>query len=243
MNSTDMEYYIWAAENIEIPSFLLKKPYDDAKYIVERLSKIPSANDNFVMPDEVVSDSHLSHFLYDGDISRMMYLIQSYSLRQEYPCGFTPIMCLLFNSRVSINDKKKVINQYVDLYRNLDTQNWDTETVLTLAIKKDEADIVKLLLKKGANPNISGDDDGITPLMIAAYNSQLYIMSLLFIHGADLYTKASKMRFTVKDTVNWSKNQATMDLYDEFELLYLKNIPTAIESYDNKKIIKNYPSK
>lgn len=63
--------------------------------------------------------------------------------------------------------------------------------------------------------------DGITPLMIAAYNSQLYIMSLLFTHGADLYVKASKMGFTVQDTANWSKNQATMDLYDEFEKIYL----------------------
>ena len=57
--------------------------------------------------------------------------------------------------------------------------------------------------------------------MIATYNSQLYIMSLLFAYGADLYAKASKMGFTVKDTVNWSKSQATMDLYDEFEKIYL----------------------
>ena len=47
-------------------------------------------------------------------------------------------------------------------------------------------------------------------------------MSLLFAYGADLYVKASKMGYTVQDTANWSKNQATMDLYDEFEKIYLK---------------------
>lgn len=59
--------------------------------------------------------------------------------------------------------------------------NW---TPLHYAAEKGYADIVELLLKKGANPNIKTNKDGKTPLSIAKRDGHKNIIELLIKYGA-----------------------------------------------------------
>jgi ankyrin repeat protein len=58
-------------------------------------------------------------------------------------------------------------------------------TALLAAIKEEYLEIVDLLIKSGANPNLAENDTGGTPLMYAAKLGYMEIVNLLLNAGAD----------------------------------------------------------
>jgi ankyrin repeat protein len=62
--------------------------------------------------------------------------------------------------------------------------NWDA-TPLQHAILQRQAAAVRLLLDRGADPNRVGRDGSLTPLLLAAGDTDPAIVTLLLAHGAD----------------------------------------------------------
>ena len=76
-----------------------------------------------------------------------------------------------------------------------DTQiNGKSVLIQAIALPQGNEAIVKILLKKGANPNLS-DDSKMTPLELAADNNDTKIIDLLLQYGADV-TGRSVLRKT-----------------------------------------------
>ncbi|MBP0015588.1 MAG: ankyrin repeat domain-containing protein [Roseofilum sp. SBFL] len=73
----------------------------------------------------------------------------------------------------------------VDAYRQKGVWSKNGCTALILTVQEGRVDIVKSLLKAGANPNLAEEDTGGTPLMYAAKNGYLEILDLLLEAGAD----------------------------------------------------------
>jgi len=68
-------------------------------------------------------------------------------------------------------------------YADINAPDSDGRTALMLAVLRNQADAVKDLLKRGANPNLT-DADGKTPLQVAVKNHQSAIIATLKRAGA-----------------------------------------------------------
>ena len=65
--------------------------------------------------------------------------------------------------------------------------------ILLYAIGKDRADIVRIVLESGADPNLAIQGEiTIFPLMYAAMKGNANIVRMLLKHGADVYAKDSE---------------------------------------------------
>lgn len=128
----------------------------------------------------ITKESYLEACL-DGDIDTVSeYLSQP---NADVDCvdehGYTAIMKAIDNLEI-LNLVLKAKPE-----ANLDAQNNNGETALTLAVKDGCSDAVSLLLDFGANPNFR-EDDGCTPLMIAAIYESPESAEALVASGADL---------------------------------------------------------
>ena len=91
------------------------------------------------------------------------------------------IISLLSTNMLNINVRSS-IDHYDD--EDLDEEEYHMVTPLLEAAKNGHTDIVRLLLDKGAKPNIS-DDYGESPLKAAAYEGYKEVIKLLIDSGAD----------------------------------------------------------
>ena len=87
-------------------------------------------------------------------------------------------------------DMEKIAN-YIQSGKNLDLtddrfNNHKGDTLLLRAVEYRDADIVRMLIDAGANPNLVNEKTGQTPLYIAAGNEDLFIMNMLIRGGADV---------------------------------------------------------
>ncbi len=71
-------------------------------------------------------------------------------------------------------------------------------------------------MENGANPNIS-DDLGVTQLMIATFNFQLYNMAVLRFFNAQLGATCSSYEFDVFDIAEITKISNTMEVLKDFQ--------------------------
>ena len=62
---------------------------------------------------------------------------------------------------------------------------WDCRTPLILAVETDLIELVRLLLKHGADPNLAVITTGVTPLMKSAEVGDPEVVQLLLTRGAD----------------------------------------------------------
>lgn len=71
--------------------------------------------------------------------------------------------------------------------------------------------MIEFLLKKGANPNIS-NDLGITPMMVATFNSQLYNMAILKFFNSQMGATCTSYKFDVFDIAEITKISNTIEV-------------------------------
>ena len=62
-------------------------------------------------------------------------------------------------------------------------------TALYLAAQEDNPHICELLLENGADPNVQGGPQKLTPLHLAAHSNHLAVCCILAEHGADISVK------------------------------------------------------
>ena len=93
----------------------------------------------------------------------------------------------------------------------IDSPNANGETALMMAVKRNDRKMIEYLLEKGASPNIP-DILGITPLMVATFNNQLYNMALLHYYGAFIGDVCAEYEFDAYDIADITQNSTTKEL-------------------------------
>lgn len=99
----------------------------------------------------------------------------------------------------------------LEMGEGIDVVNANGETALMMAVKRNNRKMIEYLLEKGASPNIP-DDMGITPLMVATYNNQLYNMALLHYYGAFAGDVCAEYEFDAFDIADITQNSTTKEL-------------------------------
>ncbi|MDB9518406.1 ankyrin repeat domain-containing protein [Roseofilum reptotaenium CS-1145] len=91
----------------------------------------------------------------------------------------------------TVDGELKVLQALIDQKVSVDACRqkgvWSNNgcTALISTVQEGRVDIVEILLKAGANPNLAEEDTGGTPLMYAAKHGYLEILNLLLDAGSD----------------------------------------------------------
>lgn len=83
------------------------------------------------------------------------------------------------------------LDKGLDINSTLEVRGWDEECLLTQACIDNKIDIVSLLIKRGADVNFE-DDEGNTPIFNATWHSDIGIIDLLIVNGANLFHRNKK---------------------------------------------------
>jgi len=89
----------------------------------------------------------------------------------DLPKETNALLCLLSNASSDINDENafKITKLLVENGVNLNEKNFQGMTALHYAVQKGFSSVVKLLLDKGANPNITSNGDSILQTAYFSY--------------------------------------------------------------------------
>lgn len=136
----------------------------------------------------------LMHFLAGTDFTELLKIIDRTTMKYKHLDGYTPLMMIVVNPNITNFEKTVVIDRLIEMGCDVNRPNDFGETALMMAVKRNNRKMMEYLLENGANPNIS-DNLGVTPLMIATFNSQLYNMAVLHFFNAQLGATCSSYEF------------------------------------------------
>lgn len=140
----------------------------------------------------------LMHFLTGTDFTELLKIIDRTTMKYKHLDGYTPLMMIVVNPNITNFEKTVVIDRLIEMGCDVNRPNDFGETALMMAVKRNNRKMMEYLLENGANPNIS-DNLGVTPLMIATFNSQLYNMAVLHFFNAQLGATCSSYELDVFD--------------------------------------------
>lgn len=156
-------------------------------------------------------------------------------LTQEGEC--TPL------KHAVLNDRLEIVEALIAAGAKVDTADFSGWTPLMNASVEGQTEIVSLLLKHGADPNIrimpkglSKEDKGETALILAARNAQVEVASLLIEAGADVDMDsalgASPLSSSIEAYRRSEELTSLMNLIDDVESL--NEIQGSVEELDLK---------
>lgn len=151
----------------------------------------------------------LMHFLAGTDFTELLKIIDRTTMKYKHLDGYTPLMMIVVNPNITNFEKTVVIDRLIEMGCDVNRPNDFGETALMMAVKRNNRKMMEYLLENGANPNIS-DNLGVTPLMIATFNSQLYNMAVLHFFNAQLGATCSSYEFDVFDIAEITKISNTI---------------------------------
>lgn len=174
-------------ELIDKIDFILNSPKPLPRYmreerelseLVEHLKEIPKYETlkQFELLFDV--EPFLMHFLTSTDYTKLLKITDRTTMKYKHLDGYTPLMMIVVNPNITNFEKTVVIDRLIEMGCDVNRPNDFGETALMMAVKRNNRKMMEYLLENGANPNIS-DNLGVTPLMIATFNSQLYNMAVL----------------------------------------------------------------
>jgi len=113
--------------------------------------------------------------------------METTSLTDAY--GRTPLhlMCSDGLEGKSIGDAAALMPLIIAKGCSLDALDQDGATALHHSVMNDLPELAEILLQRGANPNATIPDTGVSPLMLAALEQNLTLSSLLLKYHADPY--------------------------------------------------------
>lgn len=158
----------------------------------------------------------LMHFLAGTDFTKLLKIIDRTTMKYKHLDGYTPLMMIVVNPNITNFEKTVVIDRLIEMGCDVNRPNDFGETALMMAVKRNNRKMMEYLLENGANPNIS-DNLGVTPLMIATFNSQLYNMAVLRFFNAQLGATCSSYELDVFDIANITKISNTMEVLKDFQ--------------------------
>ena len=153
----------------------------------------------------------LMQFLTDSDFTKLLKMIDRTSMKYEHLDDYTPLHMIVANPCIANVEKTVVIDRMLEMGCNINQTSARGETALFLAVKRNNRKMIEFLLKKGANPNIS-NDLGITPMMVATFNSQLYNMAILKFFNSQMGATCTSYKFDVFDIAEITKISNTIEV-------------------------------
>ena len=212
-------------ELIDKIDFILNSPKPLPRYmreerelaeLVEHLKEIPKYETlkQFELLFDV--EPFLMHFLTGTDFTKLLKIIDRTTMKYKHLDGYTPLMMIVVNPNIANFEKTVVIDRLIEMGCDISKPNDFGETALMMAVKRNNRKMMEYLLENGATPNIS-DDLGVTPLMIATFNSQLYNMAVLRFFNAQLGATCSSYEFDVFDIAEITKISNTMEVLKDFQ--------------------------
>lgn len=156
-------------------------------------------------------ESFLIHFLVSADYTDLLKIIDRSTMKFKHIDDYTHLMALVVNPNIPFFEKTVVVDRMLEMGEGIDVVNANGETALMMAVKRNNRKMIEYLLEKGASPNIP-DDMGITPLMVATYNNQLYNMALLHYYGAFAGDVCAEYEFDAFDIADITQNSTTKEL-------------------------------
>ena len=190
----------------------------------------------------------------DGNVP-MMRLLLDHGAGIEQPSGnhTTPLLIALLNGQVAMatelvkrGAKVNAADDYhrAALFAAIDLRNFNHEKYTDLPTDgRDPLELIKLLLTKGANPNLKTDTvpvhglmqfdaswvnfDGETPFVRAALSGDIEVMRLLLEHGADpnIATTQGSTALMAASGINWIPAQT----YTRSEADYVEAVKLCLE--------------
>lgn len=157
----------------------------------------------------------LMHFLTGTDFTELLKIIDRTTMKYKHLDGYTPLMMIVVNPNITNFEKTVVIDRLIEMGCDVNRPNDFGETALMMAVKRNNRKMMEYLLENGASPNIS-DNLGVTPLMIATFNSQLYNMAVLHFFNAQLGATCSSYELDVFDIAEITKISNTMEVLKDF---------------------------
>lgn len=158
----------------------------------------------------------LMHFLAETDFTKLLKIIDRTTMKYKHLDGYTPLMMIVVNPNITNFEKTVVIDRLIEMGCDVNRPNDFGETALMMAVKRNNRKMMEYLLENGANPNIS-DNLGVTPLMIATFNSQLYNMAVLHFFNAQLGATCSSYELDVFDIAEITKISNTIEVLKDFQ--------------------------
>ena len=158
----------------------------------------------------------LMHFLAGTDFTELLKIIDRTTMKYKHLDGYTPLMMIVVNPNITNFEKTVVIDRLIEMGCDVNKPNDFGETALMMAVKRNNRKMMEYLLENGANPNIS-DNLGVTPLMIATFNSQLYNMAVLHFFNAQLGATCSSYELDIFDIAEITKISNTMEVLKDFQ--------------------------
>lgn len=145
-----------------------------------------------------------------ADVNRLLSSSSSHSLPKGMPMGIISFNFTETPLALSLEEKKFEISEFL-IKNGADTNKTALVKMITIAgyfpkeivplieaVRNNKLDLVKLMLSKGANINIT-DKDGTTALMTASKLGYAEIVQLLIQHGAD--TKMTNKKGQIADDI------------------------------------------
>lgn len=158
----------------------------------------------------------LMHFLTSTDYTKLLKITDRTTMKYKHLDGYTPLMMIVVNPNITNFEKTVVIDRLIEMGCDVNRPNDFGETALMMAVKRNNRKMMEYLLENGASPNIS-DNLGVTPLMIATFNSQLYNMAVLHFFNAQLGATCSSYELDVFDIAEITKISNTMEVLKDFQ--------------------------
>lgn len=156
-------------------------------------------------------ESFLIHFLVSADYTDLLKIIDRSTMKFKHIDDYTHLMALVVNPNIPFFEKTVVVDRMLEMGEGIDVVNANGETALMMAVKRNNRKMIEYLLEKGASPNIP-DILGITPLMVATFNNQLYNMALLHYYGAFAGDVCAEYEFDAYDIADITQNSTTKEL-------------------------------
>lgn len=197
-----------------IPNFIKKDK--ELAQMLEDLQEISEYETFYQFEELFDKEPFLMQFLTDSDFTKLLKMIDRTSMKYEHLDDYTALHMIVVNPNISNFDKTVVIDRILEMGCNINQTSARGETALFLAVKRNNRKMIEYLLGKGANPNVP-NDLGITPMMVATFNSQLYNMAILKFFNSQMGATCTSYQFDVFDIAEITKISNTMEVLRDLE--------------------------
>ena len=184
--------------------------------LVEHLKEIPKYERLKQFEPLFDKEPFLMQFLTGTDFTQLLKIIDRTTMKYEHLDGYTPLMMIVANPNIANFEKTVVIDRMLEMGCKINQSNANGETALMMAVKRTNRKMMEYLLENGASPN-DADYMGVTPLMVATFNSQLYNMAVLHFFNAQLGMTPSSNEFDMCDIAEITKIANTMEVLNDFQ--------------------------
>lgn len=213
MDLDTLHYFVGDILSMGNPNYITEEPEKSIATLVKHLQFIPKYGrlDEFKGMRE--KDDFLANFLYEDDYTKLLNLIDRTTIKYDHPNHYTPLMAIVCNQNICNFEKKMVMDRLLEMGERINTSNKNGDTALSMAVKREDEPMIYYLLKHNANPNTM-DNLGVTPLMIATFNAQLYYMALLYHYGANLLDTCAIFDLDVADIAKMTKIPSVIEMLE-----------------------------